>query len=354
MEYLGTIPRNVVNNRVDINNKVDIDSNDKGKKINNICSEMYDELLKKTDESISSINAKLSLFKENKNTFNLIPSHLNEEKLIAYNNAKISERNYYKNKVINSIDELNVLSRELDNNYPTDSLHDLFNDVKESIVSGKSDYLDVLKEIFSKYMKFVNELREILSKLSEYTEAGSKDGYVNVNTSKLLSDLQALRDKYAKAGFFDLSMFFKKDEQEHFHRDIDGNSIYYENNDSVDDAANAVQKLLEELKGFKSEKKDNSIPPDISFSFDVGIDLSSLDKLIESLGKQPSGAHDILQTEFDLLKKSLDAFEKNINTNLDELSKKYSTANSNYDNFVKIVSSTMNTLLEMAKGFLRF
>ncbi|MEQ4938225.1 IpaD/SipD/SspD family type III secretion system needle tip protein [Proteus terrae] len=43
-----------------------------------------------------------------------------------------------------------------------------------------------------------------------------------------------------------------------------------------------------------------------------------------------------------------------MNTNLDELSKKYSSANSNYDNFVKIVSNTMNTLLEMAKGFLRF
>lgn len=62
----------------------------------------------------------------------------------------------------------------------------------------------------------------------------------------------------------------------------------------------------------------------------------------------------ILQTEFDLFKKSLDALEKKINTNLDELSKKYSSANSNYDNFVKIVSSTINTLLEMAKGFLRF
>ncbi len=62
----------------------------------------------------------------------------------------------------------------------------------------------------------------------------------------------------------------------------------------------------------------------------------------------------ILQTEFDLFKKSLDALEKKMNTNLDELSKKYSSANSNYDNFVKIVSSSMNTLLEMAKGFLRF
>ncbi|MCK9781266.1 IpaD/SipD/SspD family type III secretion system needle tip protein, partial [Proteus columbae] len=72
------------------------------------------------------------------------------------------------------------------------------------------------------------------------------------------------------------------------------------------------------------------------------------------LKAMPQDPHDILQTEFDLLKKTLDAVEKQVNTNLDELSKKYSTANSNYDNFVKIVSSTMDTLLEMAKGFLRF
>ncbi|MBG3012941.1 IpaD/SipD/SspD family type III secretion system needle tip protein [Proteus faecis] len=43
-----------------------------------------------------------------------------------------------------------------------------------------------------------------------------------------------------------------------------------------------------------------------------------------------------------------------MNTNLNELSKKYSAENSNYDYFVKIVSSTMNVLLEMAKEFLRF
>lgn len=41
--------------------------------------------------------------------------------------------------------------------------------------------------------------------------------------------------------------------------------------------------------------------------------------------------------------------------NLESLSKEIDNKlNSNYDNFVKIVSSTMNTLLEMAKGFLRF
>nr|WP_257882430.1 MULTISPECIES: IpaD/SipD/SspD family type III secretion system needle tip protein [Proteus] len=73
------------------------------------------------------------------------------------------------------------------------------------------------------------------------------------------------------------------------------------------------------------------------------------------MNKSPDNATvKLLSSEFNLLKNGMDAFEKNINSNLDELSKKYSAANSNYDNFVKIVSSTMNTLLEMAKGFLRF
>lgn len=105
-----------------------------------------------------------------------------------------------------------------------------------------------------------------------------------------------------------------------------------------------------------SKKNDNSgnVRPNIDFSFDVNLDLSGIDKLISYLGKMKIGGQDILQTEFDLMKKTLDAVEKGVNANLDELSKKYSSANSNYDNFVKIVSSTMNTLLEMAKGFLRF
>lgn len=63
--------------------------------------------------------------------------------------------------------------------------------------------------------------------------------------------------------------------------------------------------------------------------------------------------NNMLQTEFDLFKKSIDALEKKVNTNLDELSKKYSSANSNYDNFIKIITNSINSLLDMAKNFLR-
>lgn len=94
--------------------------------------------------------------------------------------------------------------------------------------------------------------------------------------------------------------------------------------------------------------------PDVDVDCRGRIDCTDLETLLNDLSKKTSNTDDIQQTEFELFRKTIDALDKKINTNLDELSKKYSTANSNYDNFVKIVSSTMNTLLEMAKGFLRF
>ena len=261
----------------------------------------------------------------------------------------------------NSLTEVNQISRALNsaqskNNYPTDSLRDLFDEVKQSITSGKNDYLDVLKNIFSNYMEFVKELREILSELSKSVKAGSKDGYINIDVNDLLNKLLALRTKAERPGFFSIWMYFSKDDDGRYYREINGEKIYYQNNIEADNAVRAVEKLLNEIKGVTSKKEDNSasVRPDIDFLFSVNIDLSGVDKLINYLNGMPQGSHDILQTEFDLLKKTLDAIEKGINTNLDELSKKYSSANSNYDNFVKIVSSTMNTLLEMAKGFLRF
>lgn len=273
------------------------------------------------------------------------------------------DEKYAKNSINqkNVLKEVNQASRALNNDkskddYPTDSLRDLFNEVKQSIVSGKNDYLDVLKDIFSNYMDFVKELRDTLSELSQSVKAGSKDGYINIDIKRLYYLLSGLKVDFQGKNILNLEMYFKKDSDSRYYREINGEKIYYQNNVEADNVARTVEKLLNEIKGVTSKKEDHSAPvrPDIDFLFNVNIDLSGIDKLLSYLDGMPQGPHDILQTEFDLLKKTLDAVEKGVNTNLDELSKKYSSANSNYDNFVKIVSSTMNTLLEMAKGFLRF
>ena len=139
--------------------------------------------------------------------------------------------------------------------------------------------------------------------------------------------------------------------------------------DSIDTSVSEIKDILsdEELKKKEEEitKKHNDWAiVGSSFGVPVVLNRESINILIDceveqirvenDRKKEEAKCRNILQTEFDLFKKSLDTLEKRINTNLEELSKKYSAANSNFDNFVKIVSSTMNTLLEMAKGFLRF
>ncbi|MEQ5274782.1 IpaD/SipD/SspD family type III secretion system needle tip protein [Proteus terrae] len=287
----------------------------------------------------------------------------NLENISNSNMALFLNEQYVKNSINqkNSLNTISSVARSIanaqpSNSYPTDSLNDLFNDVKQSITAGKNDYLDVLKNVFSQYMDFVKMAREELSNLSESVKAGSKDGYINIDTRKLIYALSGLQTSFKDKDILNLQTYFKKQSDGRFYREINGEKIYYKNNLEVDKAAVAIEKLLSQIKGVTSEKidKSSSVRPDISFLFNVNINLLELDNLIIYLKRMPEGPHDILQTEFELIKKTLDTFEKNINTNLDELSKKYSSVNSNYDNFVKIVSSTMNTLLEMAKGFLRF
>ncbi|WP_244182103.1 IpaD/SipD/SspD family type III secretion system needle tip protein [Proteus terrae] len=319
-------------------------------------------------------------------------------------------------KCLNLIDELsplikNTLSNE---NYPTDSLSDFFHEVKQAIIVGKNDYLDVLKSIFSNYMDYVRELREELTSISQYTKAGYKDGTILVNYCDFRAKLESFKERYNKKSedkkFFHIEILFESENKGGYSRKIDNQKIYYKNKEQIESAMNIMDKFLKEIKGINIDKSGE----DLSFSFTGSIVFEEFDRFLNIIEKKESKEKkltedelqekrknyikdlkdelfykmsfgntkkileqsfeaqadekmkewrkendervmsNVLQTEFDLFKKSLDALEKKMNTNLDELSKKYSSANSNYDNFVKIVSNTMNTLLEMAKGFLRF
>ncbi|WP_151436200.1 IpaD/SipD/SspD family type III secretion system needle tip protein [Proteus sp. CD3] len=175
------------------------------------------------------------------------------------------DEQYVKNNINQkkSLNEISYAARAIENaqsndSYPTDSLSDLFDEVKQSIVAGKNDYLDVLKDIFSKYMDFVKELREILSELSQATKAGGKDGYINVNVDALYDRLNLLKIKSQRPGFFSLGMTFVKEDDGRFYRLINGEKIYYQSSTEVDSAVNAVEKLLSQIKGVNYKKTDNS------------------------------------------------------------------------------------------------
>ncbi|HEK2899227.1 IpaD/SipD/SspD family type III secretion system needle tip protein [Proteus terrae] len=341
-----------------------IDSNiSKVSNVTNLENDFYNEITNDdfydgVDYLLENIKREYQDIYRNKYQINKKLKDISNNEMVFYLDEQYVKNSIGEQKSLNVISHVarSIANTLPDDSYPTDSLSDLFDDIKQSIVAGKNDYLDVLKDIFSKYMEYVKELREILSELSKATSAGNKDGYISVDVDDLINKLIALKTKVDRPGFFSIWMYFIKDDDGRYYRIINGEKVYYPDNFDADNAVKAVEKLLDQIKGVTSKKEDNSdsVRPDLSFLFNVSLDLSGLDKLIDYLSKMPTGKHDILQTEFDLLKKTLDAIEKGLNTNLDELSKKYSSANSNYDNFVKIVSSTMNTLLEMAKGFLRF
>lgn len=327
-------------------------------------------------------------------------------------------------KCLNSIDKLSPLIKEKlsNDNYPTDSLSDFFHEVKQSIIIGKNDYLDVFKSIFSNYMDYVRELRTAITSLSKYTKAGKKDGYIAVNFIEFTRVLESFKNEYNRKNkeklFFNTKFFFEYQYDGSYIRQLNNHKINYSNKKQVDHALNAISKLLMDVKGIIPAKRENLLSEwnNIDVDFFYYISLNELNKILDivndKISKEKEMTNDeieskresfineyvneypkivsnifnidkktilkqaefyanenieklkkerdekrfknVLQTEFDLFKKSLDALEKKINTNLDELSKKYSSANSNYDNFVKIVSSTINALLEMAKGFLRF
>ncbi|MDY3696687.1 MAG: IpaD/SipD/SspD family type III secretion system needle tip protein [Proteus mirabilis] len=335
--------------------------------VNDLNSKNKIEFFKKAEVLLSVINIKnifIDHFNNDKKTQEITNK---ESKFVLSEQDTIN--NIKKNKALADIDEtisiFDKVSRAMpsdasEDDYPIDSLSDLFNDIKQSIVAGKNDYLDVLKDIFSKYMDFVNALREALSKLSEYTEAGGKDGYINVDLTKFFGELDKIVNDFSNSEltgytFFEFKMPYLQDEDGRYYRMVGNEKIYYGSFYDLDNARAKIADLFKGIKGIvfsESSSKDPSTGEEY-FKIEAGIDLSAIENFLKSLKKNGLGKKDMLQTEFDLLKKALDALEKKINTNLDELSKKYSSANSNYDNFVKIVSSTMNTLLEMAKGFLR-
>lgn len=318
------------------------------------------------------------------------------------------------NQCLNTIKKLEPIIKDkiADAGYSTDSLSDFFYEVKQSIVVGKYDYLDVLKDVFSNYMDYVRDLRAAITSIIQYTKAGKKDGCIAINYIELKKALENVKKEYQKKlgekSFFQNTLLFEYKNDGGYIRKVGKHLISYKDKEQIHQSLNAIEKLLTDIKGIKIIKENHAstIKNDIGLNFICHIDFDDLDNFLSKINtdismdgvlsdaeiekkrkqllydntslfglvrpgfdieeemrkvkkdnenkKEEVKYKNVLQTEFDLFKKSLDSLEKRMNSNLDELSKKYSSANSNYDNFVKIVSSTMNTLLEMAKGFLRF
>lgn len=209
-------------------------------------------------------------------------------------------------KCLNLIDELSpLIKNKLSNeNYPTDSLSDFFHEVKQSIIVGKNDYLDVLKSIFSNYMDYVRELREELTSISQYIKAGYKDGTILVNYCDFRAKLESFKERYNKKSedkkFFHIEILFESENKGGYSRKIDNQKIYYKNKEQINSAMNIIDKFLKEIKGIKIDKSGK----DLSFSFTGSIVSEEFDRFLNIIAEKESKEKKLTEDELQEKRKN--------------------------------------------------
>lgn len=192
-------------------------------------------------------------------------------------------------------------------------------EIAEIIGETKKDYLQIYEKVLEKYIMLFKSLSDILSELPKLINDG-KDNKVTVNSGKLKELLEALKNKYKNEVLYPTE-FGKKVSQE--------------------EAEDWAEKL---------GLPDSCVQSDGRGGYVVKFDLSPIDEMINGLG---AVSGEISSAKYQAWKAGFDAQVEKINNYVQTLSQKYTTANSTYDNLVKVLSSTITSLYDADKEFLK-
>ncbi|MDC5886302.1 IpaD/SipD/SspD family type III secretion system needle tip protein [Proteus mirabilis] len=241
------------------------------------------------------------------------------------------------------------------------SLGDLFNDISYTLTDAKKNYLDFYRESFQKYMEFFREISAYFTRLGEYVEESDDTNKVQLVYKKMVQELEKLHDKYEEEPD---NILYKQEMR--FTRDGNKYRLVGDNTGKEYSESEA----LAMMKAFRNKFDNIAVGTTVDISRNIDRDALTLGltiklklditpvfsalKVVYQLIKGFPDTLGISQVRFNTINTAFDSAKKDLQATLDELSQKYSTANSNYDNFVKILSNTMNAMLDTAKGFLRF
>ncbi|KAB7715311.1 IpaD/SipD/SspD family type III secretion system needle tip protein [Plesiomonas shigelloides] len=216
---------------------------------------------------------------------------------------------------------------------------ELWEKIAHAIGQIGEEYLEVYENVVGKYTEFYTDFSDILSQMGGWISPGGKDGnQVKLNVKSLLDALNALQTAYT----------LPKQSAVLFPSQTGGNGIT-----GVSDRKVAEQ-WAEEL-GLPKSCVIDSDPPNGKFV--VVVDLTPINAMIrdlDALGKPDDlGNVELDNAKFQAWQAGFKAQEENLKNTLQTLTQKYSSANSLYDNLVKVLSSTISSCLETAKSFLQ-
>jgi len=219
------------------------------------------------------------------------------------------------------------------------------------IIGGvKSSYYDVFEGALSKYIEFYKKFSDIISAMGKWVEKKGDNGNLVFKFGELEKVLKELMEEYTPHSGITNQLYpidhtknVSKAEAEKWAKDMGlpassvlpspiGGDRYYV---AIDTAP--VKKMLESL--LDKLKVDNEGKP-----------------LLDSNGKPVHAGNDmeITNTQYQAWLAGFNAQEEQIKTTVQSLTGRYSNANSVYDNMIKVLSSTISTLADMAKRFFSF
>lgn len=193
-------------------------------------------------------------------------------------------------------------------------------EIARMIGETKTDYLEVYEKILEKYIGLFKDLSDILSQLPNLIDDG-KDNKITVDAGKLKALLEALKTKYQ-------------------------NQVLYPTESGKKASKSEAEDWAEKL-GLPA----SCVQPDGSSGYVVKFDLSPIDEMLNGLGAVSNG--EISSAKYQAWKAGFDAQVEKINNYVQTLSQKYTTANSTYDNLVKVLSSTITSMYDADKEYLK-
>ncbi|AZN35904.1 IpaD/SipD/SspD family type III secretion system needle tip protein [Iodobacter ciconiae] len=209
----------------------------------------------------------------------------------------------------------------------TDSIADGIDDIENG-------YLDIYGNATDRHIALYEEFSKILAELESMIDGSENGQSVNVSMAKLSDKLKALREQFFPGG-------------------VPGkNSVLF-----------PIQKGSGEMEGTSQENaekwvKEMGLNPSCvrqvgnTGKYIVTIDIAPLDFIIKSLIVQDKQPVKMTSTDFQVWKAGFDSMDEKMKNTLQTLTQKYSNAQSTFDNLVKLLSSTISSLLETNKSFL--
>ncbi|CAM3405259.1 MULTISPECIES: type III secretion system needle tip protein SctA [Yersinia] len=206
---------------------------------------------------------------------------------------------------------------------------DIYKDLADAIGEMDDSYLSVHEYAVKQYSDFFSDFSDLKSKLQEFISSG-KDGNIILKSGEIRKELDALLKKYSVNPVTKAAVLFPKQSET---GGIKGAS-------------------KEDAKAWASElgvDPDTCVKQLPDGSWVCTIDTSPLTKMKSDLPH--NDVEDMNSAKFQAWMAGFDAQAEKLQTAMQSHLQKYSTASSTFDNLIKVLSSTISSLLETDKSF---